>query len=62
MECQETEIASFGQTSTHAPQSPHVSASTTATFSLTAIASSGHAETHSLQAEHFSASIDAAIY
>jgi hypothetical protein len=58
---QGTEIDSVGHTSTHAPQSPQVSGSTTAFVSWIEMASSGQASTQSPQAEHFSASTMADI-
>ncbi len=55
-------MASHGHSSTHAPQSPHVSPSTTATpSSLSSIASNGHTSVHAPQPVHFSLSIIAAI-
>jgi hypothetical protein len=48
-------IASTGQTSTQAPQSPQVSASTTAKPSFIAMASNGHDSTQVSQPVHFSA-------
>ena len=54
-------MASTGHTSTHAPQSPHVSASTTARPSFMAIASNGQDSTHVSQPVHFSGSTTAAI-
>ena len=55
------EMASTGQTSTHAPQSPHVSGSITAKPSFIEIASNGHDSTHVSQPVHFSRSTTAAI-
>jgi hypothetical protein len=49
------EIASTGHTSTHAPQSPQVSASTTAKASFIEMASNGHDSTQVSQPVHFSA-------
>ena len=54
-------MASFGQTSTHAPQSPQESWSTTAVPFCTEIEPNGQESTHSPQPLHFSASIFAAI-
>jgi hypothetical protein len=48
-------IASTGHTSTHAPQSPQVSASITAKPSFIAMASNGHDSTQVSQPVHFSA-------
>jgi hypothetical protein len=47
-------IASTGHTSTQAPQSPQVSASTTAKPSFIAMASNGHDSTQVSQPVHFS--------
>ena len=54
-------IASLGQLSTHAPQSPHVDSSITATPSFTAMASKGQEATHCSHPEHFSVSTFAAM-
>jgi hypothetical protein len=47
-------MASTGHTSTQAPQSPQVSASTTAKLSFIAMASNGHDSTQVSQPVHFS--------
>jgi len=56
-----TLIASFGQASTQAPQSPQVESSTMAFSFSILIASNGHESTHSAQPEHFSWSTIAVI-
>jgi hypothetical protein len=55
-------MASTGQASMQAPQSPQVSASTTAKPSFIEIASKGHDSTHVSHPVHFSALTTAAIY
>jgi hypothetical protein len=54
-------MASDGQTSTHAPQSPQTSGSTTAFSSFMEIASKGHDSTQDSQPVHFSGSTTAAM-
>jgi hypothetical protein len=55
-------IASTGHTSTQAPQSPQVSASTTAKPSFMAMASNGHDSTQVSQPVHFSELTTAGMY
>ena len=54
-------MAWLGQTSTQAPQSPHVSASMPAVPSFISIALNGQDSMHSSQPVHFSAFTEAAI-